>query len=239
MIDWPTNAHQWLLSVVAVSLTLLIFYTARWLFRRCGEQPLLHPVLIAMLVLISGLLAAGVSYEDYWLGGQWIHVFLGPATVALAWPLYQHLSLVKSLLWPILISVLAGLLFGSVCVVLLASWLGADQLVQWSLAPRSVTTPVAIVVAEQIGGLPALTAGFVIITGVVGAMLGGVVFTLVGIRDQRVKGIAMGVSAHGVGTARALQIHPVMGAFSGLAMALSALLMAFVLPPWLRMLGML
>ncbi|MFC3194622.1 LrgB family protein [Marinicella sediminis] len=239
MINWPADTHQWLLAVAALGLTLLVFFSARWLFRRCGEQPLLHPVLIAMLVLMGVLLITGVSYEDYWLGGQWIHFFLGPATVALAWPLYQHLSLVRSLLWPILISVLAGLLFGSVCVVLLAGWLGADQLVQWSLAPRSVTTPVAIVVAEQIGGIPALTAGFVIITGVVGAMLGGVVFTYAGIRDQRVKGIAMGVSAHGVGTARALQIHPVMGAFSGLAMALSALLMAFVLPPWLQLLGML
>ena len=120
MIDWPTGTHEWLLAVAAVGLTLLVFYTARWLFVRWGELPLLHPVLIAVLVLIGVLLVAGVSYEDYWLGGQWIHFFLGPATVALAWPLFQHLTLVKSLLWPILISVLAGLLFGSVCVVLLA-----------------------------------------------------------------------------------------------------------------------
>jgi predicted murein hydrolase (TIGR00659 family) len=217
--------------------TLLVYYLAHVLYQKSGQQPLLHPVLTSIIVIIACLVAAGFEYQQYMVGGQLIHFFLGPATVALAYPLYQNLNLVKQMWLPILVTVVVGVLIGATSAVGLAQMLDASHATQMSLAPKSVTTPVAIVVSEQLGGIQALTAGFVIITGVVGAMCGSLIFKWLGIDDPKIKGIAMGVSAHGVGTARALQIHPQMGAFSGLGMALSAMLIAFILPPWMHFLG--
>lgn len=227
------QSNPWL----GLCVTLGVYYLAHMLYQKSGQQPLLHPVLTSIIVIIAGLVAAGFDYQQYMVGGQLIHFFLGPATVALAFPLYQNLELVKQMWLPILVTVVVGVLIGATSAVGLAQLLDASHATQMSLAPKSVTTPVAIVVSEQLGGIQALTAGFVIITGVVGAMCGSLIFKWLGIDDPKIKGIAMGVSAHGVGTARALQIHPVMGAFSGLGMALSAMLIAFILPPWMHLLG--
>jgi len=223
--------------ILGVLLTAVVYYLAQLLYKKCHATPVLHPVMVSIAVIIVLLLLFGVSYETYFNGAQLIHFFLGPATVALAWPLHQHAQSIKKLWFPVLVSVACGVLVGATSAMYLAQWLGASELTQLSLAPKSVTTPVALAVVEIIGGLPALTAGFVIITGVIGAMFGALVFKLLGIEDQRVKGIAMGVSAHGVGTARAWQINPVMGTFSGLAMTVAALMIAFILPPWLQLLG--
>ncbi len=220
-------------------LTLLVFYLAQALYLRANSTPLLHPVLVSIVVIVLWLQWFEFEYDQYMTGAQVIHFFLGPATVALAWPLYQNFDSIKKLLMPVIVSVISGVLIGATSAIYLAQWLGAGVLTQLSLAPKSVTTPVAIAVVEQIGGLPALTAGFVIITGVIGAMFGSIVFKWMGIHDEKVKGIAMGVSAHGVGTARAWQINHTMGAYSGLGMTVAALLIAFILPPWLQLLGLL
>lgn len=224
--------------LLGVMLTLVVFYVAQKIYQRFNATPLLHPVLVSVVVIVLLLLLFDIEYSQYMTGGQVIHFFLGPATVALAWPLYENLDSIKKLLLPVIVSVLSGVLVGATSAIYLAQWLGASLLTQLSLAPKSVTTPVAIAVVEKIGGLPALTAGFVIITGVIGAMFGSIVFKWAGIHDDKVKGIAMGVSAHGVGTARAWQINHTMGAYSGLAMSLAALLIAFILPPWLTLLGL-
>ncbi|MCB1582142.1 MAG: LrgB family protein [Marinicella sp.] len=222
---------------LGVGLTFLVFWLANKLYQKCQFHPLLHPVLTSIIVIIAVLLFIQVDYATYFNGGQLIHFFLGPATVALAWPLYQHFEAIKKIGWSVLSAVLLGILTGATAAVYLAQWLGASTLTQLSLAPKSVTTPVAIAVVEKIGGNSALTAGFVIITGILGAMFGPAIFKLLSIEDDRVKGIAMGVSAHGVGTAKAWQLNHTMGAFSGLAMAMAALMIAFVLPPWLQLLG--
>lgn len=224
--------------LLGLGLTLGVFYLAQWLYRKFNALPLLHPVLLSVVVIMAVLLWFEVDYSAYFSGAQLIDFFLGPATVALAWPLYTHFGAIKQIALPVVVSVGLGILVGATSAIYLAQWLDASLLTQLSLAPKSVTTPVAIAVAEKIGGLPALTAGLVIITGVIGAMFATTLFKLMGIEDERVKGIAMGVSAHGVGTARAWQISRTMGAFSALAMALSALLIAFILPPWLKLLGL-
>ncbi len=224
--------------LLGLGLTLVVFYSAQWLYRKFNALPLLHPVLLSIVFIIVVLLWFEIDYSDYFSGAQLIDFFLGPATVALAWPLYTHFGAIKKIVLPVVMSVGLGILVGATSAIYLAHWLDASLLTQLSLAPKSVTTPVAIAVAEKIGGLPALTAGLVIITGVFGAMFAAALFKLMGIEDERVKGIAMGVSAHGVGTARAWQISHTMGAFSALAMALSALLIAFILPPWLKLLGL-
>lgn len=234
-LDWsswfPAN------PLWGVLLTLVVYFLASRLYQRSGQMPLLHPVLLSMLVIMGLLWWLDLDYADYMSGGQLIHFLLGPATVALAWPLYQHLPTIKRCWLPVLVAVAFGILMGATSAMYLASWLGASELTQLSLAPKSVTTPVAIVVAEQLGALPSLTAGFVIITGVVGAMFGAHIFRWMGADDPRAMGIAMGVSAHGVGTARAWQLDHTMGAYSGLGMTVAAVMVAFVLPPWLRLLG--
>jgi len=243
--DFYLSATIWLKSNpwLGLVITTVVFFTAQKTYQFSHKFPVvqafLHPVLISIAAIILFLWFFNIDYASYFVGGQLLHFFLGPATVALAWPLYQHMHLLKKIWLPILISVVLGVLVGATSAIYLAQMLDASLLTQVSLAPKSVTTPVAMAVVEVLGGIPELTAGLVIITGVIGAMFGALIFKLIGVDDPRVKGIAMGVSAHGVGTARALQINPIMGAFSGLAMALSALLIGFVLPVWLGWIGVL
>jgi predicted murein hydrolase (TIGR00659 family) len=193
---------------------------------------LLNPVLVSITVIICVLLITDTSYQTYFDGAQYIHFLLGPSTVALAVPLYEQLPKLKRLWLPVLISIVGGVFIGVISAVLIARGLGVSLEIQLSIAPKSVTAPVAMGISEQIGGLPSLTAAFVVITGIIGALLGVHILKLARIKDDAVKGIAMGVSSHGIGTARAFQISQEMGAFSGLAMALTALTTAIALP-WL------
>jgi predicted murein hydrolase (TIGR00659 family) len=194
---------------------------------------------IAVALLIVFLLSAGIDYASYFDGAQFVHFLLGPATVALAVPLYQQLPKLRRLWAPVLIATVIGVAVGTASSVGLARLFGADLQTQLSLAPKSVTAPVAMGIAEQVGGLPSLTAVLVVLTGILGAVLGNRLFRLLRIRDDSVKGIAMGITAHGIGTARAFQLSREMGAFSGLAMALSALASAVLVPLLLDWVGLL
>ncbi len=215
-----------------LTMTLVAYGIAYRLYAYTQSNPLFNPVVIAVLLLIGLLLATGISYKDYFAGGQFIHFLLGPATVALALPLYRQFTKLKRLWLPILIALISGVSIGGLSAVFIAQWLGADKQTLLSLAPKSVTAPVAMGISERIGGLPSLTAVLVVTTGIIGSMLGTKLFALLRIRDDSVKGIAMGITAHGIGTARAFHISAEMGAFSGLAMALAAFV-ASLLVPWL------
>jgi predicted murein hydrolase (TIGR00659 family) len=207
------------------------------LYKRSGFNPLLNPVAISVILLIGLLVATDTRYDDYFEGAQFVHFLLGPATVALAIPLYQQLGRLRTLLLPVAIALLSGVTVASVSAVTIAWLLGASPATLLSLAPKSVTAPVAMGIAERIGGLPSLTAVLVVTTGIIGAVVGFRVLALLGITDDSIKGIAMGVTSHGIGTARAFQISPEAGAFSGLAMAISAILSAFLLPWLMTVLG--
>lgn len=221
-----------------LSMTLAVYLAGQWLFRRSGGRALFNPVALAILLLVSLLLLTGTPYTTYFSGAQFIHFLLGPATVALAIPLYLHWERVRRLLLPIL----AGLLTGSLTAILSAmgvAWLlGGSPQTLLSLAPKSVTTPVAMGIAEKIGGLPSLTAVLVILTGIVGAVLGPGLLARLGIREDEVRGYALGVAAHGIGTARAFQLGSLCGAFAGLAIGLNALLTALLVPLLASMLGL-
>ncbi|MGF1604261.1 MAG: LrgB family protein [Thermosynechococcaceae cyanobacterium] len=218
--------------LVGLTITLVTYSIAYRLYLQSKCNPLLNPVIISVIALIVFLSATHTSYEAYFEGGQFIHFLLGPATVALAVPLYQQFSVLKKLWLPVSVAIVAGGTVGTLSSVALAKLLGASPQAQLSLAPKSVTAPVAMGISEQIGGLPSLTAALVVMTGVIGAVIGTTLFRVLRIKNDSVKGIAMGVTAHGVGTARAFQVSPEMGAFSGLAMALSAFSSA-VISPWL------
>ncbi len=224
--------------LAGLTVTLVAYLVAWRIHARFGFNSLLHPVALAVVMLIILLGAAGIPYRDYFEGAQFIHFLLGPATVALAVPLYKQLGRIRRLALPVLAGLLAGVVGGIASAVGIAAMLGASRETILSLAPKSATAPVAMGVAERIGGLPSLTAVLVVTTGIIGAVAGPRLLRLVGIHDPAIAGIAMGATAHGIGTARAFQIDEEMGAFSALAMALSAFLIAFLLPWLLRLGGM-
>ncbi|NCA71325.1 MAG: LrgB family protein [Sphingobacteriia bacterium] len=221
-----------------LTATLLCYLLADRLYRLAGANPLLNPVAVAVALLIGILIVTDTPYGVYFDGAQFVHFLLGPATVALAIPLYRQRARLATLALPIGLALLAGVLTASLSAIALAAWLGADVATQVSLAPKSVTAPVAMGISEKLGGIPSLTAVLVVSTGIVGAVLGTGVLRLLRIRDDAVRGIAMGATSHGIGTARAFQVSPAMGAFSGLAMALSAFLTALLLPSLLDWLGL-
>lgn len=213
-----------------LTFTLLAHQAGMALFRLSGGNPLVNPVLIAMGLIIGLLLATGTPYRTYFEGAQFVHFLLGPATVALAIPLYRQIQHVRRSLLGIMVAVLAGSLTAIASAVGIAWALGATEMTLLSLAPKSATAPVAMAIAEQVGGLPTLTAPVVILTGITGAMTATTLLRLLRIKDWRAGGLSIGLASHGIGTARAFQINEVAGAFSGLAMGLNALVTAILVP---------
>lgn len=225
--------------LLGLTITLVTYSLAHQLYIYANSNPLLNPVLTSVVALIILLVLTRTPYETYFEGGQFVHFLLGPATVALAIPLYQQCSNLRKLFLPVAITVISGAIIGAFSSIGIAWFLGASLQTQLSLAPKSVTAPVAMGISEKIGGLPSLTAVLVVLTGIIGAIIGSKLFELMRIKDDSVKGIAIGITAHGIGTARAFQVSSEMGAFSALAMALSAFATAVILPWLLNLLGML
>lgn len=221
-----------------LSVTLLAYQVAVAIHVRLHSSPLANPVVIAIAIVVALLLISDTPYKSYFDGAQFVHFLLGPATVALAIPLYQQLAKLKQHWFAFLAGALAGCATAVVTAMGIAKMLGASPAVVMSLAPKSVTTPIAMGIAEKIHGLPSLTAVLVLLTGIVGATLGHVVFKLIHIADHGICGFAMGVSAHGLGTASAFQVSEEMGAFAGLAMGVSGALTAVLLPLGLKLFGL-
>ncbi|MEM7795466.1 MAG: LrgB family protein [Cyanobacteria bacterium P01_C01_bin.118] len=213
-----------------LTLTLAAFVLASAVYRKAQMNPLLNPVLLSVIAIVVILHGTSTSYETYFEGAQFVHFLLGPATVALAVPLYRQFDRVKRSAVAILLSLLFGSMTSAISAVLIAWFLGAETVSLVSIAPKSVTAPVAMSISDQLGGLPSLTAVIVILTGIMGSMFGPMILNLLKIQDSSVRGLAMGTASHGLGTARALQISELAGAFSGLAMGLNALATAIILP---------
>jgi predicted murein hydrolase (TIGR00659 family) len=216
--------------LLGLTLTLVVYQAAHALYRRLRFNPLANPVAVSIVVLVAILAATGTSYGTYFEGAQFVHFLLGPATVALAVPLYAQLARLRRAWRPLAGALLAGSLTAIGSSVALAWLLGASASTLASLAPKSVTTPIAMAVAEKLGGLPSLTAVLVVTTGIVGAMSAKAVLDAIRVRDPAARGFATGVAAHGIGTARAFQVSEETGAFAGLGMGLNAILTAFALP---------
>ena len=221
-----------------LTATLACYLLAHRIYGIAGSSPLLNPVAVAVCLLIGLLVLTDTPYETFFDGAQFVHFLLGPATVALAIPLYRQREKLARLWLPIALALVAGIFAAALSAIGIAAAFGAGPETLLSLAPKSVTAPVAMGIAEKLGGHPSLTAVLVVITGILGAIMGTGVFRLLRIQEDSVKGVAMGVTSHGIGTARAFQISREMGAFSGLAMALSAFATAVLLPPVLRWLGL-
>ena len=216
--------------LLGLTITLLAYVLALAVHQRYRRHPLTNPVLLAVVLLVTLLLLTDTPYPSYFAGAQFVHFLLGPATVALAIPLYAQLGRVRAMRWPVLLGLAAGALTAVVSAVGSAWLLGASVPTQLSLAPKSVTTPIAMAVAERIGGIASLTAVLVIVTGIVGAVIAPALFRLLRVQDHAIQGFALGVTAHGIGTARALQISEEAGAFAALAMGLNGAVTALLLP---------
>ncbi|MNO70874.1 Inner membrane protein YohK [compost metagenome] len=190
----------------------------------------LQPVLVSMLMVIGVLLACGIGYDEYRTSAQVLTILLGPSTVALAVPLFLNLRRIRQLFWPTLLTLVIAGLFATVAGIGLAWAFGMERNMLMSLAPKSVTSPIAMLVASQIGGVAALAAVFVLITGVLGAILGPELLRRIGVHHPAAQGMALGMTAHAVGTARALQEGEECGAFAALAMSLMGVATAVLLP---------
>lgn len=227
--------------LLGLTATLLAYQLAYQVYARTAFNPLANPVAIAIALLAVLLTATGTPYATYFEGAQFVHFLLGPATVALAIPLFEQWSRLKALALPLVAGLLAGTAAATATALGTAWMLGATPATLASLAPKSVTTPVAMGIAEKLGGLPSLTAVLVVSTGIVGAASAKFLFDALGrvdprFNDHRIRGFALGTNAHGIGTARGFQVSEEMGAFAGLAMGLTALMCAFTMPWGLRLL---
>ncbi len=216
--------------LAGLTLTLLAYQAGLWLYNKSNGNALLNPVLIAIGMLAGVLYLTGTDYATYFEGAQFVHFLLGPATVALAVPLYRQFALVRQSAPALFAALVVGSLTAAGSAVAIGWAFGASERTLLSLAPKSATTPVAMGIAEKIGGMPSLTAVLVILTGIIGAVLGTGLLKLIRVRDHKAIGFALGVASHGIATARALQVSEVAGAFSGLAMGLNALATALLVP---------
>lgn len=211
-------------------LTLLAYLGALALYRRSGAHPLLIPVLTAVVFIVVVLIATGTPYATYRDGVSLLSLLIGPATVALAVPLYGQRARIRQMWRPLGIALLVGSTVAIASALLIAWALGGTLETLMSLAPKSATMPIALPVAERMGGLPSLAAVAVAITGIAGTILAGPVLRLLRIHDPAVRGFAVGLTAHAIGTARELQVHPTAGAFAALAMGLNGVATAVLVP---------
>jgi predicted murein hydrolase (TIGR00659 family) len=232
-VDLPTGV---LLATAGVAGTVLVYAAALRLHRRLGH-PAANPVLVAIVVVIAFLVVLDIDYATYDRGGRLIALFLGPAVVALGVPLHLQMTEILRRRRAILVAMAVGAAVGILSGVLVAAALGGSRAVVLTLVPRSVTTPIALGIAERLGGIPPLAATIVIATGVIGAVIGPAILRRSGVHSPTAFGLAMGASAHGAGTARAMEEGEIEGATSGLAIGIMGVATAVLAPVVVSLLG--
>jgi putative effector of murein hydrolase len=220
-----------------LTATLVAYVIAQAGYEAVGRAPWANPVLWSVVAIGAVLLATGTAYPSYFAGAQFVHVLLGPAVVALGWPLWQRRAEIRRRGVALVIAALAGGSAAALGAVALGWALGLPDEILRSLAPKSVTAPVAMGIAARLGGVPALAAVFAVLTGMVGALSARTLFGLLHIDSWAVRGFAIGTAAHGIGAARALQVHPDAGAYAGIALGLTVLLASLLMPLAFRLAG--
>ncbi|MFC3396005.1 CidB/LrgB family autolysis modulator [Brenneria rubrifaciens] len=224
----------------SLPLTLCVFFAARKL-AIWTKIPLLNPLLISMVIIIPLLLLLHIPYDRYFKGSEVLNDLLQPAVVALAFPLYEQLHQIRAR-WK---SIISACFIGSVTAIvsgtLIALWMGASPEIAASVLPKSVTTPIAMAVADAIGGIPAISAVCVIFVGILGAVLGHSLFDRLGIKTKAARGLSMGTASHALGTARSVEVDFQEGAFSSLALVIcgiiTSLIAPFIFPVLLHLFG--
>lgn len=213
-------------------ILLLIFGSylfGQWVFKKT-KFALLHPLIISIAIIIAFLKINNIEYPIFERGAQFVNFMLGPSIVALGYVLYQQISYLKGNVTSIMLSIFVGSIVGILSVILLARLTGADEILIYSLEPKSVTTAIAISISTQSGGDVSLTAVIVVFCGILGSIIGPPILKLMGIKSSVAKGLAMGASAHSVGTAKAMEMGMIEGALSGLAIGLMGVMTALLIP---------
>lgn len=236
----PTDFYRiWVylseMPLLWLTVTLAAYVVGDTLSARAKRHPAVNPVVIAAALLVALLAVTDTSYQDYFEGAQFVHFLLGPATVALAVPLWRNRQAVRRNLLPMCAALVAGSLTAIISAVAIAWLLGAPPAVLASLASKSTTAPIAMALTESIGGIPSLAAVLVIMTGILGAIIVTPLMNALRITDYAARGFAAGVASHGIGTARAFQVSEEAGTFAGIAMGLNGALTALIFLglPWL------
>jgi predicted murein hydrolase (TIGR00659 family) len=212
-----------------VAITLGLYHLFKLLQRKVGWL-ILNPILLTICALILFIQLTGIEYDDYQKAGEQIDFWLKPAVVALGVPLYLQLKTIRKQIVPILLSPLVGCIVGIISVVWTSLLLGASKEVVISLASKSVTTPIAMEISQQIGGIPSLTAAVVVITGILGAMIGYKILHISFVKNPISQGLSMGTAAHAVGTSASMELSARYGAFSSLGLILNGILTAALTP---------
>lgn len=211
-------------------VTLGAYVIADRISQAFGRHPLCNPVLISVVTVALVLWVTGTSYPVYFEGAKFVHFLLGPATVALAIPLYENRRVVLRAIVPMVVALIVGSVTAIVSAVVAAQFFDMPKSVLISLAPKSVTAPVGMGITETLGGDPALTAILIMLTGVIGSVMVTPLMNALQMKDWRARGFAVGLASHGIGTARAFQVNSLAGTFAGIAMGLNALVTALLLP---------
>ena len=220
-----------------LAITFGFFFFSKLLQKKTGGV-VLNPILLAIALLICFLKFTGVSYETYNEAGSLVEFWLKPAVVALGVPLYLQLRMIKKQLMPILVSQLVGCIVGLVSVTIIAKLMGASPAVIMSLAPKSVTTPIAMEVSKAAGGIPSLTAAVVVVVGLFGAICGFKILQVGHVGSPIAQGLSMGTASHAVGTSRAMEVSGKYGAYASLGLTLNGILTALLTPTILHLLGL-
>jgi predicted murein hydrolase (TIGR00659 family) len=220
-----------------LTLTLAAYIVGETISVHAKRHALANPVVIAAGLLAMLLVVTGTPYQSYFEGAQFVHFMLGPATVALAIPLYHNLGRVRRALLPMTVALFAGSLTAAVSAVGIAWLLGAPPEILASLAPKSVTAPIAMELAKSLGGIPSLTAVLVVATGIIGALMVTPLLNALRFKNYAARGFAAGVTSHGIGTARAFQVSELAGTFAGIAMGLNGALTSLIVLIWLALFG--
>jgi predicted murein hydrolase (TIGR00659 family) len=218
-----------MIGVLAIMTTVTIYIITKWTYKKF-PNPFTLPIFISTLFIIAGLLLLDVSYDTYYIGVQWLERLLGPAVVALAYPLYQQRHILKENAIPVLLTVTVGSIVGVSSGLIMGKMLGFERLIVISLLPKSVTSPVAMDIAQMNGGSPTLAAVMVMVAGISGAVFGSTLFRVFKVDHYLAKGLGMGSASHAIGTAKAMENNMKEGAVSTMAMVLSAIIVSFITP---------
>lgn len=218
-------------TLLAISMTVGVYLAAEQLYIKAGRSPLVHPVIISIFSLMGALTLLDWDYPQYQQDTRFIHFLLGPATVALAVPLHENMALIRKMAVPLLLACFSGALVASASAVVLTAWITGDDILALSMSAKSITTPIAIGMADSLGGSGSLAAGLVLLAGAVGTLILPGLMRLCRLHDHALYGFVLGVTAHGFGTAQAFEKSITCGAFAGLAMSLTGVITAFLVPP--------
>lgn len=217
------------MEIFILTLVVGVYLAAVWLYRKTGLK-LLHPLLVSIPVLSAILHVLDIPYDSFEKGSRIVSFMLGPTVVALGYLLYEQIARLKENAVSILTSVFVGCVTGILSVIFIARYFGADEALIASLEPKSVTTPIAMSIAERSGGIPSIAAVVVIVVGIFGGMVGPFILERLGITSRIARGLALGSAAHGLGTARAMELGTIEGAVSGLAIGVMGIMTAILVP---------